>query len=1034
MAQRTRANSRRPSKSVPRKKAKAGVAAGLPKAVQIVDGLLRQEGDRAVVDVNGLRLELITGSAPAGDAELAAARRGTLKALRPHLGGVVSVQGRQAGSLFVDATVIPRHAPTPDARFAKIADVIKRRSAELLALPMVIGVRPGYRFRDGWITKEPCIVAIVRQKLDTGSLPAAERLPASLEGIGIDVAPADPIAQYLADSGRSIPHQVIANPLGLALPMAERLEPEAVTAQMIRKDKYVAPTDVSLSALSGPMDILCHASPDAGWPTLKAFLSKTEETLTVAMYDFTAPHIEQTLQTTLAKEGQFDLILDPGESLTAGGGGKNPKSADHHETEIRDDLIATLGKRFDFTWAAVKRSGKTEDGIFPTAYHIKVAVRDSGGIWLSSGNWQSSNQPNLDPLNGDADLPGLQRTYNREWHIVTENKALATTYEKFIKWDISQAEPLNVDSSHEARPDLLVTQAAFALAAQAPQFFAPKTITLKAGEQVMPLLTPDNYAENVIALIASAKHSIRFQNQYINIGKEGANPTKFVALLNALKDRIDAGLDVKIILRDLGNPRAMLEALQNYGIDASKVKLQSACHNKGIVVDDAIVCLGSHNWSGDGTCYNRDASLIFHSPTIAAYYAQIFDYDWKQLAKAQAGAESASAPQLASSNSRGTPDTARIPWDAYYGEQRGEIDAAIDRAFASAPPPASSVLVTQAAHNETASSTGYSHNDLRAAKAEMTDRYLTSERAKQIYAGVEGRSAQPEINVYGVGIAEKISDGGPTGVRCIKFYVERKYARGRINPCQLLPDTIAGIPTDVEEVGTIKPFGLAMPDPKLTYTPAQPGTSVGFRMKDKSMSMAGTFGALVRDEKGQLYVLSNSHVLADEGRLARSAPIYQCGILDLPQGQQARQIAKLSRFVDYKTPMLKVDGAIAALLSPSIAVPDIVYIGKPAGTAAAASDMVVHKYGRTSAYQTGRVTSVSADVAINYETGYYTFYDQVVVESTTSNPFSEPGDSGSLVLERASRNAIGILFAGSPTHTYVNHISDVLSALNVTLV
>jgi len=1029
MAQRKRANSRGSRKSVSRVRKKA--ATGLPKPVQVVDGLLRLDGDRSVLDVNGLRLELIAGPVPVGDAALKAARRATLKVLQPHRGGTVTVHGRQDGPLFVDAIVISGRAPKPDARFAKIADVIKRRSAELLANPSVIGVRPGYRFRNGWITKEPCIVAIVRQKLDADSLPAAERLPASLDGVTIDVAPADPIAQYLADSGRSVPHQVIANPLGLAVPLADQLEPELVAPEMIRKEKYVAPTDVTLSALSGPMDILCHTSPDAGWPTLKAFLSKTEETLTVAMYDFTAPHIEQTLETTFAKGGQFDLILDPGESLTAGGGGKNPKASDQHETVIRDDLISTLGQRFEFTWAAVKRSGKTDAGIFPTAYHIKVAVRDSGGIWLSSGNWQSSNQPNLDPLNGDANLPGLQRIYNREWHVVTENEALATTYEKFIKWDISQAEPLNVDSSHEARPDLLVAQAAFAQAAQAPQFFAPKTITLEDGEQVMPLLTPDNYAENVIPLIAGAKRSIRFQNQYINIGKEGANPPKFVALLNALKDRIDAGLDVKIILRDIGNPRAMLEALQSYGIDTSNVRLQSACHNKGIVVDDAIVCLGSHNWSGDGTCYNRDASLIFHSPAIAAYYAQIFDYDWKRLAKAQAGAESAVAPQLASSTSRGTPETARIPWDAYYGEQRGEIDAAIDRAFASAPPVAG-FAVTQDARGETAASPGYSHSDLNAAKAEMTERYLTSERARAIYTGIEGRSAQPEINVYGVGIAEKISDGGPTGVRCIKFYVERKYARGRITPEHLLPDTIAGIPTDVEEVGTVKPFALALPNPKLSYTPARPGSSVGFR--EKGDKMAGTFGALVRDEKGQLYVLSNCHVLADEGRLARNAPIYQCGLLDLPEDQQARQIAKLSRFVDYKAPLLKVDCAVAALLSPSIATPDILYIGKPAGTAVAADDMVVHKYGRSSAYQAGRVTSVNANITVPYDTGYFTFYDQIVVESTTSNPFSEPGDSGSLVLERASHKAVGLLFAGSPTHTYVNHISDVLSALNVTLV
>ena len=37
-------------------------------------------------------------------------------------------------------------------------------------------------------------------------------------------------------------------------------------------------------------------------------------------------------------------------------------------------------------------------GTFASAYHIKVAVRDHAAFWLSSGNWQSSNQPAIDPL------------------------------------------------------------------------------------------------------------------------------------------------------------------------------------------------------------------------------------------------------------------------------------------------------------------------------------------------------------------------------------------------------------------------------------------------------------------------------------------------------------------------------------------------------------------------------------------------------------------------------------------------------------
>ena len=43
---------------------------------------------------------------------------------------------------------------------------------------------------------------------------------------------------------------------------------------------------------------------------------------------------------------------------------------------------------------------------------------------------------------------------------------------------------------------------------------------------------------------------------------------------------------------------------------------------------------GSHNWSNEGVKTNRDASLIFDDPEIAAYLAGVYDYDWNTLATA----------------------------------------------------------------------------------------------------------------------------------------------------------------------------------------------------------------------------------------------------------------------------------------------------------------------------------------------------------------------------------------------------------------
>ncbi len=68
-------------------------------------------------------------------------------------------------------------------------------------------------------------------------------------------------------------------------------------------------------------------------------------------------------------------------------------------------------------------------------------------------------------------------------------------------------------------------------------------------------------------------------------------------------------------------------------------KVQRNCHTKGIVVDRKKVLLGSQNWSNDGVSVNRDASLLFDDEELAAYFAEIFDHDWDNLADQDIGRE-----------------------------------------------------------------------------------------------------------------------------------------------------------------------------------------------------------------------------------------------------------------------------------------------------------------------------------------------------------------------------------------------------------
>lgn len=323
--------------------------------------------------------------------------------------------------------------------------------------------------------------------------------------------------------------------------------------------------------------------------------------------------------------------------------------------------------------------------------------------------------------------------------------------------------------------------------------------------------------------------------------------------------------------------------------------------------------------------------------------------------------------------------------------------------------------------------------DLRQAKQEWSRRLLTATGDIDYIAGNRRAvivSAQPERNVVGVGIGEKISGGSSAGVLAVKFFVKRKIPKQQISKGDVLPETIDGLPVDVEETGTFR--ALAMPNPKQRVRPAQPGCSIGFGDITGFLLTAGTFGVVVK-KNNKTYILSNNHVLADENQLPLDSPIFQAGLLD-GGNFTTDKIASLSQFVEMLPEVPnKVDAAIAQVASQKDVSSTILFIGAPKGSKKAAIDMIVHKFGRSTGYTVGKVTSIDADIKINYNTGDYTFSEQIMIVGENGKPFGDAGDSGSLILERSSQKAVGLLCAGRNSYAIANQIGEVLKALKVKL-
>jgi hypothetical protein len=92
----------------------------------------------------------------------------------------------------------------------------------------------------------------------------------------------------------------------------------------------------------------------------------------------------------------------------------------------------------------------------------------------------------------------------------------------------------------------------------------------------------------------------------------------------------------------------------------------------------------------------------------------------------------------------------------------------------------------------------------------------------------------------------------------------------------------------------------------------------------------------------------------------------------------------------------------------------------------------VQKYGRTTSLTKGRVSALNATVNINYGNGVARFVGQIII---TPGTFSAGGDSGSLIVTNdTSKSPVGLLFAGSSSHTIANPIGTVLSSFGTTVV
>ena len=525
----------------------------------------------------------------------------------------------------------------------------------------VLTVRPGYEIAGHQLTGRRAIVATVHTKKPLASVPRGEALPESIGGVPVDVREAnsyqrlratDPLAAEVSQTYRRPEDAEPDWPLERELPSGELLkntrsetqkklaaqikaQPASTRALTAHQQKPKLDYDPVGCPPLEPVDLTARVttavSPDAGLATLTKFLSGTTSSLIIGMYDFTSAEILGDFKSDLAARETLQIVLDDP--------APNP-TRDQTDWETVQDLKQTLGSRARIAWALTRSDHFAAQWSFPYAYHIKVIVRDNNAVWLSSGNLNNSNEP---------DLSHPPTTEDRDWHVIIEDTSLARIFVAYLDFDYRTAaanQLPNQPAIEKAIEDARAKRAREANptpprqpknAARAPRTRTP--VVAKAFNnlslKVTPLLTPDKlpggqqgqYVTHIINLIKGAQNAIYIELQYIEASKADGSP--YDELLQTIKNQIAAKKDVKLIV-SANYAEKWGEKMKDEGVDlTANIYTLPNVHNKGFVVDGKTVVISSQNFSPSGVYENRDAGLILESEDIAQYFAPIFDADWR---------------------------------------------------------------------------------------------------------------------------------------------------------------------------------------------------------------------------------------------------------------------------------------------------------------------------------------------------------------------------------------------------------------------
>ena len=349
-------------------------------------------------------------------------------------------------------------------------------------------------------------------------------------------------------------------------------------------------------------------TPDTSFSILKDAISKANNSIYIEIYQFWSMDIFSLINSTLRSKPNIILKVLIENDTGTRGSVNNPDRFNMY---------------YAYLFYSLGAEGFNVEVRLETSYdyyHGKLIIIDEKMAFVSSDNFVPTSFPR-DPSN--IQRPKYNSYYyyskpSRGWVALVNGIEAVSFYVRVFNNDFSNAVPYD--------PNIYGIGVDFDGYSSYTYTPIADAIATSYDVSVKPVVSPYDSWGNITDLLYRANHTILLELLYIY--------NSAWDLVNVLEEvHKNKGVTVMIIVEDdsPGNYNEIASKLEKLGfhvVPAFNNDEILFLHNKGIIVDDRLVFVGSINWSGGAFNNNREFGVILDSRDLASTLRKVYGFDW----------------------------------------------------------------------------------------------------------------------------------------------------------------------------------------------------------------------------------------------------------------------------------------------------------------------------------------------------------------------------------------------------------------------